>query len=207
MSNYYNILEITNDATEEEIKKAYKKMAKKCHPDKNRENQEDATSKFKLISEAYQVLSDEAMREAYDRKRWMYDWNVKENTYSNSNVWKCFANPYEDISYDYSENNVLENFGFDTSFMFTNSDLYNGCMEDNLDPDTPMHSHSNTFENFYGEDKETNNEDQYDFSDEYNRSTLNTTNENKMMKIMTNTKKITLISSSVKILTLVCCKI
>ena len=46
MSNYYKILEITKDATEEEIKKSYKKLAKMCHPDKNRDNQEEATSKF-----------------------------------------------------------------------------------------------------------------------------------------------------------------
>ena len=78
MSNYYNILEITKDASDEEVKKAYKKMAKKCHPDKNRDNQEDATSKFKQISEAYQVLSDAETRR-------MYDWNVEEkNHYSNN---------------------------------------------------------------------------------------------------------------------------
>ena len=61
----------------------------------------------------------------------------------------------------------------------TEEEIKKAYMMNNLDSDTPMHLHSNTFENFYGEDKEINNEDQYEFFDEYNRSTLNTTNENK----------------------------
>jgi DnaJ family protein B protein 4 len=54
--DYYEILEVERNATEEELKKAYRKLAMKWHPDKNPDNNKDAEIKFKLISEAYEVL-------------------------------------------------------------------------------------------------------------------------------------------------------
>lgn len=67
MVDYYSILKVPNTATKEEIKKAYKELARKWHPDKNPANQDEATKKFKEVSEAYQVLSDDAKRRVYDR--------------------------------------------------------------------------------------------------------------------------------------------
>lgn len=55
---YYKILELQNNATDEEIKKSYKKLAIKWHPDKNLDNKEAAEKKFKEISEAYEVLTN-----------------------------------------------------------------------------------------------------------------------------------------------------
>ena len=54
----YFILEIGRDATESEIKRAYRKLAIKWHPDKNPNNAEEAETRFKLIAEAYEILSD-----------------------------------------------------------------------------------------------------------------------------------------------------
>lgn len=67
MSDYYEILEIPRAASEDEVRKAYRKQALKWHPDKNPENKEEAEGKFKLISEAYEVLSDKDKREVYDK--------------------------------------------------------------------------------------------------------------------------------------------
>lgn len=66
MADYYDLLEIQKSATADEIKKAYRKMALKYHPDKNPGDAE-AEKRFKEISEAYEVLSDEKKREMYDR--------------------------------------------------------------------------------------------------------------------------------------------
>ncbi|XP_076945754.1 uncharacterized protein LOC143616944 [Bidens hawaiensis] len=65
--DYYNILKVTRTATESDIKKSYKKLAMKWHPDKNISvNDKVAESKFKQISEAYYVLSDPKKRQIYD---------------------------------------------------------------------------------------------------------------------------------------------
>lgn len=53
--DYYKILQVDKNAKEEDLKKAYKKLAMKWHPDKNRNKQNDAESKFKQINEAYEV--------------------------------------------------------------------------------------------------------------------------------------------------------
>ena len=63
--SYYDILEIKNDASKNEIKKAYHKLALKWHPDKNAGNK-DAEVKFKKISEAYDILGDDEKRMRYD---------------------------------------------------------------------------------------------------------------------------------------------
>jgi molecular chaperone DnaJ len=64
--DFYAILEVSNDSTQPEIKKAYRKLALKYHPDKN-QGDKAAEDKFKEISSAYEVLSDESKRGKYDR--------------------------------------------------------------------------------------------------------------------------------------------
>lgn len=64
--DYYEVLEVSRNANNDEIKKAFRKMAIKYHPDKNQGDNE-AEEKFKLINEAYQVLSDDNKRSIYDR--------------------------------------------------------------------------------------------------------------------------------------------
>src|SRR5579884_1818124 len=65
--DYYEVLGVSRTATEEEIKKAYRKLALKWHPDRNPEARREAEERFKEISEAYQVLSDPERRAQYDR--------------------------------------------------------------------------------------------------------------------------------------------
>lgn len=65
--DYYNVLKVGRNAGEEDLKKAYKKLAMKWHPDKNNSNNKtEAEAKFKQISEAYDVLSDPQKRQIYD---------------------------------------------------------------------------------------------------------------------------------------------
>ncbi|KAF5938921.1 hypothetical protein HYC85_023180 [Camellia sinensis] len=65
--DYYNILEVNKNATDEDLKKSYRKLAMKWHPDKNPNNKKQAEAKFKQISEAYDVLSDPQKRAIYDQ--------------------------------------------------------------------------------------------------------------------------------------------
>lgn len=67
MTNFYKILNVPKSATLSEIKKAYRKLALKWHPDKNPENPQEASRRFREISEAYEVLSDSKKRKMYDR--------------------------------------------------------------------------------------------------------------------------------------------
>ncbi|ELU05674.1 hypothetical protein CAPTEDRAFT_6492 [Capitella teleta] len=66
-TDYYRILGVQKGATESEIKKAYRKMALRWHPDKNPDNKEEAEKRFKEISESYEVLSDKEKRRLYDQ--------------------------------------------------------------------------------------------------------------------------------------------
>ncbi|MBA0758847.1 hypothetical protein Gotri_021809 [Gossypium trilobum] len=65
--DYYKILKVSSNVNDEDLKKAYKRLAMKWHPDKNPLNNEDAEAKFKQIVEAYEVLSDPQKRAVYDR--------------------------------------------------------------------------------------------------------------------------------------------
>ena len=63
--DYYEVLGLAKGASDDEIKKAYRKLSKKYHPDINKEA--DAEEKFKEVSEAYEVLSDPQKKAAYDQ--------------------------------------------------------------------------------------------------------------------------------------------
>ncbi len=65
--DYYEILGVSKTATDEELKKAYRKLAKKYHPDANPDNKAEAEKKFKEVNEAYEVLSDSQKRKMYDQ--------------------------------------------------------------------------------------------------------------------------------------------
>lgn len=66
MKDFYQILGVSKTASEQDIKKAYRKLAMEHHPDRNPDNQKEAEERFKDISEAYSVLSDSEKRQRYD---------------------------------------------------------------------------------------------------------------------------------------------
>ncbi|KAK3594145.1 hypothetical protein CHS0354_040921 [Potamilus streckersoni] len=69
MKCHYEVLEVTRDVGSEELKKAYRKLALKWHPDKNPDNIEECTAQFRVIQQAYEVLGDPQERAFYDKHR------------------------------------------------------------------------------------------------------------------------------------------
>jgi len=97
---YYQILGVAKTATADEIKKAYRKLALKYHPDKNPDNK-SAEEKFKEISEAYAVLSDPEKRQQYD-------------TFGSAGFRQRYSQ--EDIFRNFDLNDILRQFGFGGGF-------------------------------------------------------------------------------------------
>ena len=84
--DYYNILGVSKDASQEDIKKAYKKLARKYHPDLN-PNDPEAQRKFQEINEANEVLSDPEKRKKYDEygENWKHadEFEAQKQQYAN----------------------------------------------------------------------------------------------------------------------------
>jgi curved DNA-binding protein len=99
MTDYYSVLGIKKGSSDDEIKKAYRKLAMKYHPDRN-EGDTKAESKFKDISEAYAVLSDKKKRREYDQ-------------FGSEGFHQKFSQ--EDIFRDFDVNDILRGFGFGSS--------------------------------------------------------------------------------------------
>ena len=94
--DYYKILEVPRTATQEEIKKSYRKLAMKYHPDRNK-GDKTSESKFKGINEAYAVLSNEEKRKQYD-------------TFGAEGFGRRFSQ--EDIFRDFDFSSIFKEFGF-----------------------------------------------------------------------------------------------
>ncbi len=104
MKNYYEILEINKSASKDEIKSAYKKLALKYHPDKNITNKEEAEKKFKEVSEAYEVLSDNQKKNNYD--------NGSNIIFNGQNPFDVFDNIFKQHhhSFDINVNSFSSNY-------------------------------------------------------------------------------------------------
>lgn len=113
MKDYYKILNVQENATQDEIKRAYRKLAKKYHPDRNA-NDDNAKSMFQDVNEAYGILGNEESRAKYDSKKEnKKEFNKNENkTSSKKTSEKNSARSKEECMNDL--NNYFENFfGFD----------------------------------------------------------------------------------------------
>lgn len=116
MKNLYEILEINKHASQEEIKKSFRKLAIKYHPDKNRDNKE-SEEKFKEINKAYEILSDENKKNYYDM------------TGSIDNIDSVNNN---DFGFNgFHEFNASDMFGSDIGNMFKNMFNFNNDFQDN----------------------------------------------------------------------------
>lgn len=99
MTNYYQILELPENATLTEVKAAFRRLSFKFHPDLN--NEADAEENFKKVNEAYQILSDPFLRQLYDKKTEENNFtqtnNFSQNIYRYSVIKKKTNNSYRNM--------------------------------------------------------------------------------------------------------------
>jgi len=90
MKCFYEVLEVSRDVSDDDLKKSYKKLALKWHPDKNPDNVDEAKEQFQLIQQAYEVLGDPRERQWYDNHR-EYIINSGETPVNELNLFKYFS--------------------------------------------------------------------------------------------------------------------
>ncbi len=103
--SHYDVLQIKKNASNEEIKKSFRNLALKYHPDKNKSA--DSKEKFLRIVEAYEILSDENSRKKYDMA--YQDDKEQENIYTYSTKWTPPADYVKYYSYDEIKNWYIKN--------------------------------------------------------------------------------------------------
>ncbi len=118
--NYYDVLGVSKDATQEDIKKAYKKLAKKYHPDISKE--EGAEEKLKNINEAYSVLSDSTKKQQYDTFGSTGNYNQAGSGFDFSGFSRGFGFDFSDIFSSFMDND-FSGFRRGSGFSKKNLDL------------------------------------------------------------------------------------
>ena len=125
-SDYYKILDISKTATNDDIKKAYRKLAIKWHPDKNN-NSKESEEMFKKIAEAYSVLSDNNKRRQYDLRsnegldsELVFDFESAEQLFSN-----IFNSPIYSFNFNEDNFNVYDMPSYSRTYS-TSSTTING---------------------------------------------------------------------------------
>jgi curved DNA-binding protein CbpA len=122
--NLYNILEINTNASINEIKKAYRKLSLKYHPDKQINSiltNEEKNEKFIKLRNAYEILSDENKRETYDKKIQKNKTNINDINNFIDNIKKIFTNIYYEDLIKIIDNKLkqsIDNFNFDEYLIY-----------------------------------------------------------------------------------------
>src|SRR4030043_122850 len=95
--DYYNILGVSKDASDDEIKKAYRKLAHKFHPDKSGGDE----ARFKEVNEAYQVLSDKEKRSHYDQYGQTFEQAQSQGGFSGFEGFRDFSSFAEGFDFNF----------------------------------------------------------------------------------------------------------
>jgi DnaJ-class molecular chaperone len=110
VTNLYNVLEVSNTASQAEIKRSFRNLALKYHPDRNK-NSEESKQKFMQIVEAYEVLSDQQSRKNYDNN--IYYYHGLYNYASRPHKWTPSADfdriySYAEIKRRYRQSTIID---------------------------------------------------------------------------------------------------
>lgn len=112
LKDYYGILGLQKDASEDDIKRAYRKLALKWHPDKNKSPM--AEEKFKELSEAYTVLSDPIKRKKYNMMNGAENL-FRDRNFAEADSWTGFMDNFSDFCGQYSKKDAFKTF---SEFMY-----------------------------------------------------------------------------------------
>jgi molecular chaperone DnaJ len=133
--DYYKILGVAENASDKDIKSAYRKLAIKYHPDKNK-NDKNAEEKFKEISEAYDTLSDKSKRDQYNQQRKNPfgggSFHNSGNGFNPADIFNQFfgGNFSGASSFNERAQNFNENLNLKIRINISFEDSYNGCVKD-----------------------------------------------------------------------------
>lgn len=138
MNDYYSILGISKNATQEEIKKAYRNLAFKYHPDRNPDDKQ-AEEKFKKISEAYDTLGDEKKRAEYDRfgsagTSYNSENSYYQNSYQNYYQQQSYSDPFgsEDSFWQWFNSSAGQNSRRNSSYYYEYGNSQKNCSKKSL---------------------------------------------------------------------------
>lgn len=135
--DYYKILGVDKNASQDEIKKAFRKLSVKWHPDRNNGSKE-AEAKFKEIAEAYEVLGDETKRKEYDNPKTRFEFhssggpdfgsmNMEEIFRHFRSRGNPFANPFSDFDFDKQQEKSIKGSNIRITIKMKLEDVMTGC--------------------------------------------------------------------------------